>query len=521
MRPKHVIPVALAVGVILVVLLLNRNMFLQMHGASTTQAPGDPSDNPITRENALTGTTDWKIPPGQEATTQIQAYPSARSVAPGQQLTLYVSTQQPGTKYTIFIYRVGWYNGTGARLMTAPIQRIGQAQGYYDDAKSRLVGCTTCYVDSKTGLVEAQWKPSYTFTIPSNWTTGVYLVKCVDAQNMQTYTDFDVLGNTSSPYVVVTADTTYAAYNNWGGYSLYSYNSPHGPAVEVSFDRPSTQQYGSDQVLVFEADAIHWFERQGYDLSYMSSLDLQTNPASLLSHKAYISLGHDEYWSKAMRDGVENARNHGVGLAFLEADAGYWQIRFEPSTTGQPDQTIVCYKVSTYDHDLSRDPLYGKDNALVTSEWRDPVVNRPENELVGVMFSDLTHKQNGFAWRVDSAANSPLIENTGLVRGQQYGCGLIGYEWDKIFDNGQTPRGLQIIGTTHTVNDDGQPDSSNTTAYIASSGALVFATGAIYWTDALDDYRFDPDSHCANQPTTVPGIQKLMENVMNALIVHH
>lgn len=494
---------------------------LTTHATRAAAPIADAASNPITLENANPGSSGWQVVNGHMAYNQIQAYVSARSLAPGQKLSLYVSTQQAGTGYKIQIYRLGWYKGKGGRLMKTVSNLIGKAQGYFDFNTSTLVNCTTCYIDTTTGLIEARWQPSYTFTIPSTWTTGIYLVKFIDANNMQTYASFELTGNTTAPYAVVTADTTYAAYNNWGGRSLYDYNSSPARAAKVSFARPSTQNYGSDQVLVFELDALRWMERKGYNLSYMSSIDLHTNPASLLQHTAYIALGHDEYWSKEMRDGVEAARDAGVGMAFLEADDAYWQIRFEPSSAGVANQTLVSYKVSTYNNDLSRDPYYGKDNSRVTSQWRDAVINRPENELIGVMFSDLTHQQNGFAWTVDPNTHSSLLAYTKLVAGQSYGCGLVGYEWDKVFDNGVSPAGLQVIGTTPTTNDSGQSDSSNTTSYIASSGAMVFATGGIYWTRALDNYRFEPDTHCSGQPTIVAGMQNLMAHVMKQITVLH
>jgi hypothetical protein len=274
-------------------------------------------------------------------------------------------------------------------------------------------------------------------------------------------------------------------------------------------------------VLAFEANAIHWLERNGYDLSYMSSVDLHTNAAQLLKHKAYISLGHDEYWSKEMRDGVEKARDHGVGLAFLEADNAYWQIRFEPGTTGSANATIVCYKVFTYQHDLSRDPFYGHDNERVTSQWRDPVVNRPENALIGIMYSHFTNSQHGFPWKVNKTTTSMLLHGTGLEPGEEYGCGLVGYEWDRVFLNGATPHGLQILATSATVSNEGEQDSSNTSVYIAPSGAMVFATGSIGWTDALDDYRYYHDAKCVGKNIVVRGIQHLMSNVMEGLVIRH
>ena len=482
--------------------------------------------NSIQRENAQLGTLKWEIPPSRVASIQIQAYASATSVMPGEKLTFFVSTESEGTRFFVDIYRLGWYAGEGGRLMVSQSGLVGHAQGYYDPNAHALVGCSACLVDGATGLVEANWQPSYGLTIPADWTTGVYLAKFTDGNGWETYAPFDVRGNAHSTYIVVTSDNTYQAYNDWGGYSLYEADniaqtsenvaSPRG--VRVSFDRPYMEGEGSGQVLSYEIDAIRWLERQGYDLSYASSVDLHENPAQLLQHRAYLSIGHDEYWTKEMRDGVENARNHRVGLAFLGADAVYWQIRYQPDSAGVPDRTIVCYKVETANNDLSRDPYYGRDNSRVTSQWRDPVVGRPENALVGIMFSDLTHQRQGFAWQVNLQAKSPLLEGTGLQPGGTYGCDLVGYEWDKVFANGATPRGLQVLSASSTVNDNGGSDVSNTTYYIAPSGAMVFATGSIYWAYALDDYRLTPDPSCSDQSHAVPGMQKLMANVMAAIV---
>jgi len=157
----------------------------------------------------------------------------------------------------------------------------------------------------------------------------------------------------------------------------------------------------------------------------------------------------------------------------------------------------------------------------VTSEWRDPVIGRPENALVGIMYSDLTHKRQGYAWQLSAQAQSPHLQGTGLQTGQTYGCDLVGYEWDKVFANGVTPAGLQILSLSETIDDNGKPDTSNSTYYIAHSGALVFATGSIYWSYALDDYRFNPDPVCSGLSHAVPGLQKLMSNVMAEIVVLH
>src|SRR5262249_18986635 len=101
------------------------------------------------------------------------------------------------------------------------------------------------------------------------------------------------------------------------------------------------------------------------------------------------------------------------------------------------------------------------------------------------------------------------------------GCDLVGYEWDRVFANNATPPNLQILSTSHTLNDQNKSDVSNTTYYIAPSGAMVFASGSIYWELALDDYRFTTDPACIDKDHAVPEIQKLMTNVMTEIVVLH
>lgn len=552
MRTRHIaltVILFLLVGFVVSIFLLGPGVLSNI-GASQEQGSAQQESlspglgNPIQRENANLGTTTWQIPPGKAATIEIQAYAGATSVAAGQWLTFYVSTQHEGTPYYISIYRLGWYNGLGGRLMTSPIEQIGDAQGYYDPnvynkvIKSRLIQCPECHVDLKTGLVEANWKPSYRFKIPADWTSGVYLAKFTDAAGKQTYTPFDVLGNFKSFAVAITPDTTYQALNVWGGYSLNAnatgdnvlgedassayVNGVLARAVKVSFDRPYVQETGSAQVLVQEADAIHFLERNGYDVSYMSNVDLQTNPGQLLGHRVYISLGQDEYWTKEMRDGVERARDSGVNLIFLGAATSYWQMRMEPDSAGTANRTVVCYKVETVRSDLARDPLYGKDNSRVTALWRDPVIGRPENAMVGIMFSDLTRLVVGYPWELDAKVQlqSPLLKETSLQQGQQYGCVLVGDEWDRVWHNGNTPAGLTVLGTSTTENTFGIRDVSNTTYYIAKSGAMVFASGSLDWVFALDDYRLHYNGACSNHDHAVPQLQQLLVNVLGEMAKH-
>src|SRR5579885_3872710 len=168
----------------------------------------------VLRENALPGTKDWQIPTAQIAYNEIQMYTDTPSVLPNQAISFYVSTQKEGTRYAIDIYRLGWYGGTGGRLVDSLQDLKGQAQGYYNQGTHTLVNCKSCIVNSQTGLVEANWQPSYSLTIPPGWLTGIYLAKCTDASGKQTDIPFIVRSAAPTLYVAVNPDTTYEAYRS-------------------------------------------------------------------------------------------------------------------------------------------------------------------------------------------------------------------------------------------------------------------------------------------------------------------
>ncbi|HLW01370.1 MAG TPA: N,N-dimethylformamidase beta subunit family domain-containing protein [Ktedonobacterales bacterium] len=322
------------------------------------------------------------------------------------------------------------------------------------------------------------------------------------------------------------ADNTSEAYNDWGGYSLYHGldGTANTRALKDSFYRPyDNSLFSTGNGLPYEIDAIRWLERNGYDVSYVSSTDVDEQPGQVLSHRALIDVGHDEYWSRSMYNGIERARDAGVSLAFLGANDGFWQIRYEPDRAGVPERTIVCYRYANLD------PMYGKDNALVTVNWRSRLLHRPENALIGIAYANQrTLFPNAAPWRVNpAAAKNPLLAGTGLRAGASYGCNLVGYEWDEVLNNGATPKGLTVLGASPVMGRLGGVYTADTAYYRARSGAFVFASGSIYWSYALDDLRlWDfpqvlPTLHsdpCLAQSHAVPGIQELMRHVMQALL---
>src|SRR5947207_11040009 len=137
--------------------------------------------NPIVIENQQPGTSGWQIPWGRAGTDtggQIKGYASATSVNKGENITFFVSTN-PVQTYTIDVYRVGWYQGLGGRLM----QHIDSLSGVQQPA---------CPTDPTTGMIECQWTPGFTLTTQTSWTSGIYLALLTNAQNYLNYIIFVV-----------------------------------------------------------------------------------------------------------------------------------------------------------------------------------------------------------------------------------------------------------------------------------------------------------------------------------------
>ncbi|CAN1209224.1 N,N-dimethylformamidase beta subunit-like C-terminal domain-containing protein [Tumidithrix helvetica PCC 7403] len=449
------------------------------------------AQNAIVLENQKLGITDWKLS-NVATNNEIAGYGDATSINIGQVLNLKISLAQVG-QYNLDVYRLGYYNGKGGRLIASVAGLNGVTQA------------SPTITNASTKLVEYKWTTSYILQSHNDWTTGLYLVKLTDCgTGKQNYIQF-VLRDDNRPADLGFQDaiTTAAAYNNNGGYSVYDFNSIGGTrAYQVSFDRPF--QYGADvgseqfnNMLTWEYNMTRWLESQGYDVSYYTNLDVSTNPLQLYSQKIFLSVGHDEYWSMDERNNVQKARDNGINLAFFSANTAYWQVRFEASSSGQSNRVMTVYKdTSGIGKGEALDPIALTNPNAVTTLFRSPEVNRPENELLGVGYIGdwgANNVFNGFDYVVSNASD-PYYANTGLKNGDKL-TGLVGYEWDGLLNNGSTPTELvvlsrspvQFLGEQPQVPPGTNTAISNAVRYTAVSGAKVFSTGSIQWVWGLDN----------------------------------
>ena len=434
--------------------------------------------NSVQSENAKPGTTAWKITAPGYSTGAIEGYASLTSVNRGGRIEFFVNTKDPS--YTMDFFRIGYYGGLGGRRMLPTITRTGTVQ-------------PACPMDS-LGMVECNWTNPYVLTVPNtsdptDWMSGIYVIKLTaSSSGKQQYIIFAVRDDARfSDLLMAQTVTTYQAYNRWGGKSLYGTlangSDTANKAMKVSFDRPylGGETYGAGQffgsglaVPGREQAMMQWLEKEGYDVSYATNIDVDNNPALLGNHKAFLSVGHDEYWSWKMRDNIEAARDRGVNLGFFSGNVSYWQVRFEPSVAhNAPSRVMVGYKEF-----WKQDPV--TPDYLKTNEFRLAPVNRSEDAMIGVRF--VTQAKPALC--VEDASHWAFT-GTGLKNGDCLvnadGTPFLGYEVDEM--GPFSPPNTQRLA--HSPSTPRKAYYCDMTIYHAASGATVFATGSIEWSLVL------------------------------------
>jgi hypothetical protein len=332
--------------------------------------------NPISIENALPGNdpSEWDIVAPNKPDPNLEGFASsgnsadpAMSVNVGGSISFKVRTD--ATQIRVMIYRLGYYGGQGAR----EIADLGTVAGPLNWSSS---GPDTCLRDDSVGLVDcSNWTVAKTWQVPVLAVSGIYIAKLIRvgaADGRSNHIFFVVReDNAGSDILFQTSDTTWQAYNYFGGQSLYygrhtaadctTYAVPHwenGRSVKVSYHRPFKMIQGTESPCVtdvhqyfrsihsgfFSAEysMVRFLERNGYDVAYMTGGDVEIEgakpvPDRLTSRKVFLSVGHDEYWSGNQRSAVERARAAGVNLAFFSGNDVYVKTRWE-------GRTLVTYK---------------------------------------------------------------------------------------------------------------------------------------------------------------------------------
>ncbi len=301
-----------------------------------------------------------------------------------------------------------------------------------------------------------RWDASLQLPIDSAWPSGFYLVRLADSEGSRADAFFVVRQPEPTDTLLVLSTSTWNAYNTWGGRSLYTGGhivSPMRPLrpgflakadphrhriarlkswpredgrafVRAGYDGWSMAAGWANWEILF----VRWAEAQGYKLGYAVSQDLDQHPNLLDGYRAYVSVGHDEYWSAGMRDAVESHIDAGGNAAFFSGNTSFWQVRFSCGY-----RRMIGYKC-----DIADDPAYHPERApTLSTMWADPLVARPENQMTGVSFTrgGYAHMPNapdgtgGYTiWRPDHW----VFDGTSLTAGDSLGAQelVVGYECD-------------------------------------------------------------------------------------------
>jgi len=454
--------------------------------------------NPIQLENREAGTRDWLLttvaPVAARAEDDryqrqraIEGYVSRTSARAGEVLTAFVSTDPP-ERYRVDIYRMGYYGGGGGRLLAAlgPFQGQPQAEP----------------VEGEQQLIEAGWQPSFEIPIEASWRSGVYLAKLTAlGSGIESYLIWVVRDDRRADLMFQVSDLTWQAYNRWPGWrSLYDWKAErwHGEpqGAKVSFDRPYGFYYnklparlvpasnGSGEFLLWELPLAFWLEQHGYDVTYTSGLDTHQDGEGLLRVKGFLSVGHDEYYSRRMFENLARARDAGVSLAFLSGNAVDGEISIEPASDGRPDRIFQRFASRGGPNEFpDEQELMGATSYGVgLGDW---VVRRPEH------------------W---------LFEGTGLAAGDAI-PNLVGWEYQgpPLRDDPS----LVVLASGPVFDRRGEQQSPEfaATLYDGPRGNVVFNAATCWWSMLLSTppgFVSPPGEDFARSD---PRVQRITENL--------
>ena len=431
-------------------------------------------------ENAQAGTDKWRIDLDIEPTKRlnmagfIEGYADTTSARSGQVVNIYANTGSP--QWHLEAYRMGYYGGLNARLIWTS-ETFDQPWQFAEPS-----------FDRETRMHAAQWSPSTSITIDDSWPPGSYLLKLNSSEGGTHYIPLTVRrDDCAASLVVVSAVTTWQAYNPWGGRSLYENFGPGSRfdrSLVVSFDRPyaSAYHWGSADFLTHELPLISLIEELGIDTAYVTDIDLHTSALDgdgslhpvLLNRTALLTTGHDEYYSTPMRATLERARDTGINLAFFGANAVYRHIRLEPNSESVPYRQLVNYRTADSDPMTNEDPLQS------TVQWRNAPLNQPESALVGVQY---------FAAGITASmklvnTDNWVFNDVDLSNGRTLKK-LVAIEADGLGPSSSEPSNLEVLASSPVIYKNSRYNHAMT-YYSADSGAGVFATGTIGWINALD-----------------------------------
>ncbi|MBC8354915.1 MAG: hypothetical protein H8E66_23295 [Planctomycetes bacterium] len=477
-------------------------------GFGTATATGTEPSSEHEKELAKPGSVDWqltraRINQGNYRTSLIEGYCSHQSVEVGDQLKIFVSTD-PARNFNLDIYRMGYYEGAGAKLMQTHGPLTGTVQPTPEIGDKRLREC--------------DWEPSLEIEIPDSWISGVYLGKLTtvpegDEPYWQSYVIFIVRDQRKADILFQCSDNTWQAYNRWPvNESLYTHpDGAHAPDVASSFDRPYGKycqifdhplSIGSGEFLLWEYPLCYWLEKQGYDVTYCSNSDV-VDPSFVTRAKCFLSVGHDEYWDLAQYQTIERAIDEGVNVLWLSGNSVYMVSEFSNNANSQQRRRIE--RVASYgplrDEELKS---YGKILGPFDTSGPD------ERRIIGAR--TVVPFNGGGDW-VCTKPDHWIFAGTEMNSGEAI-PGLIGWEFHGDPDVARA--GLEIVGEGNVWAGGTRRGQWASTIFPGPKDNFVFNASTIYWAQGLASPpgHLLPWSHWSRPHGPDSRVQQITENLL-------
>jgi len=418
---------------------------------------------------------------GQASANTIEAYASNTTVTAGDSLDLHVRCTWPQYKVSV------WHSGRVLdRVLTVGQTYAGVA--FAPAPSAWELGCG--------------WPVTCRIPIPREMPPGAYLAR-IESGTAFGWVPFVVRARVPGSYskvLVQLAVTTWQAYNTYGGKSLYKSNVAGDAtrAYRVSFQRPYCFPIdnGSGQFFQWEEPFMEFLERERIPYEVCTSLDLHSNPHLLDPYRLFVSVGHDEYWSKEMFDALETFVDGGGNLAVFAGNVLWWQVRFEDQ-----GRTMVCYK------DAALDPMAGIDPVLTTVNWHSPLVHRFPARLTGLYYNGSYGISPG-GFKVLNPRHW-AFQGVHVDSGQVFGYPMVAYEVDAI--HAASPAGIELVARADLLdhNNGDLPRPCDMTYYERTPafgfpngrGGKVFAAGTVNYAQGLTGgYNPLTKTHGATDP---------------------
>ncbi|MEX1042655.1 MAG: N,N-dimethylformamidase beta subunit family domain-containing protein [Pirellulaceae bacterium] len=481
---------------------------------TTVAAPQTTQANLIAQENQRPGADDWqltrvRVDGAGFRSPWIEGYCSRQSVAAGESIEVMVSTD-PARSFRLELFRMGYYGGKGARL----VKTWGPIEGVTQPTPE----------PAEKALHECQWEPSLKITIQDDWPSGVYIGRLTTIPEgteayWQSHLVFVVRDDRPADILFQVSDNTWQAYNLWpNNYSLYSHpKGGQGPWADVSFDRPYAREaqfrgvvddprtVGSGEFLPFEFPLAYWLEQHGYDVTYCSNSDMLT-PDRGLKCKAFVSIGHDEYWDIRQFRAVEKLRDEGGNLLFLSANSVCWVTPFRENSSGVANRIIF------------RGGPYGGENdyAQERAKQLGPFPHHGPDEGLLMGARNVRPVNGGGDWTI-TQPDHWIYAGAGVKAGDHI-PGLIGWEY-----HGQPADipGLEVVATGTAWQGGVNPQQWTATIYPGPKNNFVFNAATIFWAQGLSSPpgHVLPWSHWSRPHGPDARVQQITRNLFDRAIL--